>query len=116
MQAMLVIDTDFFSVHDLLEGVEPLLCAEAVVRFALFDEHFCVFHIQSALYPFGLHVRTDRTAKFRAFIRYEAGLLHGMLDDFNRAFHLPFLICVFYAENKISAFMLRDQVCVKRGS
>ena len=112
MQAVLVIDGDFLPVDHLLQGLEALRRAEAVIGFALVDELPCILHVESALYPLGLHIRADRPAKVRRLVRNKTGLADRVVDDVHGALEFPLLVRVLDPENKIPALVLRNEVSV----
>ena len=111
-KAVLVIDVDLLARHGPCESREPLLIAETIVRFALFHQFLRVLQIETALLPLALNVGADAPVLVRPFIMHKPCFFERPVDNIHSALHQPLLIGVLYAENKIPALMLCNQIRV----
>ena len=105
---------DAGGVLDLMQFLEALLVAEAVVGVALFDQLLGVLFEHP--HPLGLDVGADRAADVGAFVPDQAGLAERVVDDFNRAFDVAVLVGILDAQDEGAVVFFRDQVGVKRSA
>ena len=112
LQAALVINGNFFSCHHALHGFQFFLSAEAVVSVALIHKLSGIFQIKTGCLTLTLHIRSYAAVFVRTLIMKQSCLFHGAVNNINRPFHITLLICILNAENKITALMFGDQICV----
>ena len=96
------------------KAFEPLFGAETIIRPALFDKFFGVFHIY--VFSLALDVRTVIAAYIGTFVPYKPGFAKGRINKFYRAFHVALLVGILDSQNKLSAVFLGVKISVKRGT
>ena len=57
-----------------------------------------------------LYIRSEIPSDIRSFIMMQTDFLHGIVYDFDSAFHVTFLIGILDTQNKISVLMLGNQI------
>lgn len=97
-----------------VERVEPLFGAEAVVRFAFFNEFDGI--VFKKPHAFALHIRSVVASDVRTFVPRHAVFFERVVDNVDGAFDKSRLIGVFDTQNENAVFMTRGQVRVKGGA
>ena len=98
----------------LVQLVEPLLGAEAVVGLARLDQLLGV--LLEHAHPLTLDVGTHGTADIGALVPGQAGGLQGTVDDVGGALHQTALVGVLNAQDEGAAVVAGLQVGVQRGA
>ena len=94
-----------------VQGLQPLLRAEAVVSLAL--RHQLLGILLEHAHPLALHIGAHRAADVRALVPQQAGLPHGVVNDVHRALHIAALVGIFNAEDECAILVLGHQVGVQ---
>ena len=110
---MLVIGHDLLAVHRCLQGVKPVLGAEAVVCLPLLDQLFGVLQIDTRALSLTLDIGAHASFLVRSLVVDQACFLQGTVDDLCGSLHIPLLVRILDPKQKIAPFMLRNQVRVE---
>ena len=113
MQAVLVIDVDLLAAHRLCQGGQALRRAEAVIGFAAVDQLFGVFVINARFDALALDIGAHAAVLFGAFIRDQACIGQGTVDDIDGTLHLTDLVRILDTEDIVAALMFGDQIGVQ---
>ena len=95
----------------LFQSSQPLPGTEAVIGVAEVYELLCIFHVY--IFTPALYVRTIRSALVRALVVFKPGDPERFVHHIGGAFHIPFLVRIFYPQDKFPAVLFRDQVFVQ---
>ena len=98
----------------LMNGLEALFGAEAIVCLALAHKLLCVGFIN--ILAFALYIRAVFAADVRSFVMLQTDLLQCIIYNVCCTFYIALLICVFNSEHKRAVLGLRHQILVQRRS
>ena len=114
MQTVLVVDVDLLARHRLRQRCQSLLITKAIICLAFLDQLFRVFQINTLLLAVALHIGTYTAVLVRTFVVQKPRVLQRAVNDVHRSLHIPLLIRILNAKDKIPALVLRNQIGVKR--
>src|SRR5699024_5567826 len=118
-QAVFVINHDLrsaFLCHLAFQGSKTLLITETIVGVSLLDQLLGIFQVQSGLISLTLNIGPHTAVFIRALVMDKSCLLQSMIDNLQGSFHETFLVRILDSENKVTALVLCDQICVQRRS
>ena len=115
-QAVLIVLHDLLAVYGLLQGLQTLLGAEAVIGLTLLHQHLCILQIDPLGLTLRLYIGAAASVLVRSFIVDQSRFLKGPVDDVNGSLHLTFLVRILDTKEEISSLMLGDQIGIKRRS
>ena len=98
----------------LVEGIEALLSAEAVIGIALLYQLFCI--LLEHTHSLALDIRAVVSADIGALVPVHAVLLEGLVDNIHRALNISLLVGVLDAQDKAALIVLGGQVGIERSS
>ena len=110
---MLVIHIDFFSSNNSVQGSKSFLVTKTVICLPFFNQFFRILQVNALCLSFRLHIRSYSFVLIRTFIMNKTCFCKCSVYDIYRTFYITFLIGIFYSENKIAVFMLRNQIGIK---
>ena len=97
-----------------VEGLQPLLGAEAVVSLALCHQLLGI--LLEHPHPLALHIGAHGAADVRALVPQQASLPHGIVNDVHRTFHIAALVGILDAEDEGAIVVLGHQVSIQGGA
>ena len=92
----------------LVQGLQPLPGAEAVIRFAFVNQAAGILAVDCA--ALALDIGADGAADIRPLIVGQAGDAQRVIDDLHRLGDVALLVGVLNAQDKVAAVMLGDQI------
>ena len=116
MQAVLIIGHDLLAVYNVLQRVQTLLIAEAVVSLSFFDQLLCILHVNTGLLALTLHIRTATAVLIRTLIMDQTGLFQSAVNDLRSALNVTLLVGILNTQKEISSLMFCNQICIQRGT
>ena len=110
VQAMLIIYIDLLTCYCARQCSQPFLITETIIGFSLFHQHLRVLQIDPLGLAFTLHIRAHTAILVRPLIVKKPRILQRPVNDLYSTFHISLLIRILNTKDKISAFMLCDQI------